>query len=56
MPFKNGYDTAKDINSFFNRKSEFKCPIIAYTGNTDPLTLNMCQSAGMNGYIQKPID
>ncbi|MFW5886458.1 MAG: 7TM diverse intracellular signaling domain-containing protein [Bacteroidota bacterium] len=50
MPLKNGYDTTKELRSFYN------LPIVAVTAFAQPGEKEKCLASGCNEYISKPID
>ncbi len=54
MPGENGYNTTKRIRmgNHLNKTT----PVIAVTANTIPGEIERCLSAGMNDYLEKPID
>ena len=56
MPMKDGYQTSLELNQFFEQFPEWKCPIIAYTGNVEKEKIDKCCDSGMNGYLSKPIN
>lgn len=55
MPKMNGYDAAKAIRTFSDKKIA-KIPIIAMTANAFEEDRNAALEAGMNDHIAKPID
>ena len=52
MPRMNGLDACKEIRS---RYTWFRYAIIALTGNALSSDVEKCKSAGMNGYLSKPV-
>ena len=55
MPVMNGYEAAKKIRKFANRKLA-SIPIIAMTANAFEEDKQEALKCGMNGHIAKPID
>ena len=55
MPVMTGYDACRAIRAL-NRPDAASLPIVAMTANTFTEDVQEAQSAGMNGYIAKPVD
>lgn len=51
IPGLNGYETTREI-----RKTNREIPIIACTAHIMPWVPEKCKEAGMDGFIEKPID
>jgi two-component system, cell cycle response regulator DivK len=54
LPSVNGIDVTKKIRSIKNRKG--KVPIIGISGNAKNLPVDTFFEAGMNDYLQKPLN
>ena len=54
LPTVNGLDATKKIRSIKNKKG--KVPIIGISGNAKNFPVETFFEAGMNDYIQKPLD
>ncbi len=55
MPVMDGIECTKAIRSLDNKKKA-NIPIVAITGNYKNYTLEDFRKAGLNDYIQKPLD
>jgi CheY-like chemotaxis protein len=55
MPVKDGYETTKSIRAL-NRPDAKSVPIIAMTADAFDDSVREATSAGMNGYVTKPIE
>ncbi len=55
MPIMDGIECTKAIRSLEN-KEKANIPIVAITGNYKNYTLDDFKKAGLNDYIQKPLD
>lgn len=53
MPKKTGIDAAKDIRMLGKNR---RMPIIPITGFSRIVNKQICKEAGMNGFLQKPVD
>jgi hypothetical protein len=47
MPIKDGYETAIELNELFDKYPEYKCPIIACTGNVSLENIKVCKDSGI---------
>lgn len=56
MPVLNGYEATKKIRKIEKEQGLKEIPIIAMTANALSDDKDKCSSAGMNDYINKPID
>src|SRR6056297_3142107 len=54
MPVLDGYQATRKIRTFESEHSRPPTPIIALTAGSGDEDRNLCFSAGMNGYINKP--
>ncbi|MCH7402949.1 response regulator [Belliella kenyensis] len=55
MPIMDGIECTKSIRSLSDKKKA-SIPVIAITGNYKNYTLDDFKKAGLNDYIQKPLD
>ena len=55
MPFMDGYEASRQINSFLQSHNLRLPHIIAITGHTDQLHQDLCLKAGMEYVINKPV-
>ena len=55
MPYIDGMECSKQIRSMEDPKKS-KIPIIAITGNARNYTIDEFKAAGINEYLQKPLD
>lgn len=56
MPIMDGYEASRKIRSNQSNKFDPNIPIIALTANAMKGDMEKCVSAGMDGYLAKPID
>ena len=55
MPVMDGLDAAKAIRELERREQRAKMPIVALTGHTLGEVKAMCEEAGMDDVLTKPI-
>ena len=55
MPGIDGYEAARSIRRLYDREHA-EIPIIAMTANAFDEDMERARSAGMDGYIAKPVD
>lgn len=56
MPVMDGFDAAKAIRAYEEKRQKSPTPIIAFTANAIKGDKEKCLEAGMNDYLSKPID
>ncbi len=56
MPVLNGIEATKVIRQINDRKDAKEIPIIAVTANAFDEDVRLCEEAGMNAHLSKPID
>lgn len=54
MPFKNGYELARDIRRQEQAKGLAPCLLLGFTANAQPEEVDLCLQAGMDGCLFKP--
>ncbi|WP_226476268.1 transporter substrate-binding domain-containing protein [Pseudomonas sp. MWU16-30323] len=54
MPFKNGYELARDIRTLERERGLAPCLLLGFTANAQPEEAERCRQAGMDGCLFKP--
>ncbi|WP_411566560.1 transporter substrate-binding domain-containing protein [Pseudomonas orientalis] len=54
MPFKNGYQLARDIRVQESERGLLPCLLLGFTANAQPEEAERCRQAGMDGCLFKP--
>lgn len=56
MPELDGFDAAREIRRIERMEGSGPVPIIAVTAHVQPADQHLCIDAGMNDYLQKPVN
>lgn len=54
MPFKDGYELARDIRTLEHERGLAPCLLLGFTANAQPEEVERCRQAGMDGCLFKP--
>lgn len=54
MPFKDGYELARDIRTLERERGLAPCLLLGFTANAQPEEAERCRQAGMDGCLFKP--
>ncbi|MGY2314932.1 transporter substrate-binding domain-containing protein [Pseudomonas sp. SDO5522_S412] len=54
MPFKDGYELARDIRTLEGERGLAPCLLLGFTANAQPEEAERCRQAGMDGCLFKP--
>lgn len=54
MPFKDGYELARDIRTLEHERGLAPCLMLGFTANAQPEEVERCRQAGMDGCLFKP--
>ncbi|NWD22484.1 transporter substrate-binding domain-containing protein [Pseudomonas yamanorum] len=54
MPFKDGYELARDIRTLEHERDLAPCLMLGFTANAQPEEVERCRQAGMDGCLFKP--
>ena len=54
MPFKDGYELARDIRTLERERGLAPCLLLGFTANAQPEEVERCHRAGMDGCLFKP--
>jgi len=54
MPFKDGYELARDIRTLERERGLTPCLLLGFTANAQPEEAERCRQAGMDGCLFKP--
>lgn len=54
MPFKDGYELARDIRTLESERGLAPCLLLGFTANAQPEEAERCRQAGMDGCLFKP--
>lgn len=54
MPFKDGYELARDIRTLEHERGLAPCLLLGFTANAQPEEVERCRQVGMDGCLFKP--